>query len=322
LGFESEFGKISLQGLKSKANRPSVFVWVIRFFIIENNKEEILMLIVDAQVHTWAAHTPERPWPSDIEPHRPVPFSTDDLLKDMNEAGVDRAVLVPPSWEGARNELALAAAQAHPDRFAVMGRIRADLLATSQGALVHWKKPKGMLGMRLAFNNKNAPEIFSSGKLDWLWKEAELYQVPLMILVWHSEVHFIDAIAQKYPGLKILMDHFALNSQQRDEIAFRDFAKLLDIAKRPNVAVKASALPCYTNDIYPYRSLHPYIRQAYDAFGPSRLFWGTDISRSPVTYQQQITFFTEELSWLTQNDKELIMGRGLCDWLGWPYPGK
>ena len=82
------------------------------------------MLIVDAQVHTWAAHTPERPWPSDIEPHRPVPFSTDDLLKDMNEAGVDRAVLVPPSWEGARNELALAAAQAHPDRFAVMGRIR------------------------------------------------------------------------------------------------------------------------------------------------------------------------------------------------------
>ena len=32
-------------------------------------------------------------------------------------------MIVPPSWEGERNDLALAAASAHPDRFAVMGRL-------------------------------------------------------------------------------------------------------------------------------------------------------------------------------------------------------
>jgi hypothetical protein len=31
--------------------------------------------------------------------------------------------------------------------------------------------------------------------------------------------------------------------------------------------------------------------------------------------------FTEELSWLTEEDKELIMGKALCRWTGWDLPG-
>jgi predicted TIM-barrel fold metal-dependent hydrolase len=95
-----------------------------------HKKEESDMLIVDAQVHTWAASTPERPWPDGVEPHRPVPLGTHDLLREMDAAGVDRAVIVPPSWEGGRNDLALAAARSDPDRYAVMGRIPLDALPT------------------------------------------------------------------------------------------------------------------------------------------------------------------------------------------------
>jgi L-fuconolactonase len=275
------------------------------------------MLIVDAQVHTWAEDTPERPWSGGGEPHRESAFTTDDLLREMDAAGVDRAVLVPPGWEGSRNDLALAAASAHPDRFAVMGRIRHDLLSKSQGALIGWRKQPGMLGLRLAFNTPKAGSILSSGKLDWLWQEAETEGAPLMILIWQSNVHFIDAIAAKHPQLRIVMDHFSLDGAHRDAEAFRDFDQLLAIARRPNVAAKASALPCYTNDRYPFRSLHPYIRRAYDAFGPKRLFWGTDLSRSPIPYRQHVTMFTEEMPWLTPDDKEWIMGRGVCEWLGW-----
>ncbi len=275
------------------------------------------MLIVDGQVHTWAENTPERPWSGGGTPHRPVAFTNDDLLREMDAAGVDRAVLVPPGWEGSRNDLALAAARAHPNRFAVMGRIRHDLLSKSQGALVGWRNQPGMLGLRLAFNTPKAASILGSGKLDWLWREAEAEGVPLMILIWHADVHLIDAIAAKHPQLRIIMDHFALNSDERDARAFRDFDKLLAIARRPNVAAKASALPCYTDDTYPFRSLHGYIRQVYVAFGPQRLFWGTDLSRSPIPYRQHVTMFTEEIGWLTSEDKEWIMGRGICEWLRW-----
>jgi hypothetical protein len=30
-----------------------------------------------------------------------------------------------------------------------------------------------------------------------------------------------------------------------------------------------------------------------------------------------VTLFTEELPWLKGRDLELVMGRGVCDWLGW-----
>jgi predicted TIM-barrel fold metal-dependent hydrolase len=84
--------------------------------------------------------------------------------------------------------------------------------------------------------------------------------------------------------------------------------------------VKASGLPSYSVEAYPYRDLQPHLRRVYDAFGPQRIFWGTDYSRLPCSYRQAITLFTEEQPWLNENDKEWIMGRGLCEWLGWPLP--
>jgi hypothetical protein len=113
------------------------------------------------------------------------------------------------------------------------------------------------------------------------------------------------------------MDHLAITGGKKDDEAFTGLDLLLAMARRPNVAVKATALPCFTSDSYPYRRLHPHIRRVYDAFGPRRMFWGTDLSRLPCTYRQGVTLFTEEMAWLTAADLEWIMGRGVCEWLGW-----
>ena len=61
-------------------------------------------MIVDSQVHLWLAEGSNRPWPPDGPPraHIPRPFSYYELLARMDEAGVDRVVIVPPSWEGYR----------------------------------------------------------------------------------------------------------------------------------------------------------------------------------------------------------------------------
>jgi hypothetical protein len=69
----------------------------------------------------------------------------------MKEAGVDRAVIVPPSWEGERNDVALEAARLHPDRFAVMGRLALEK-PESRPLVEGWRRQPGMLGMRFTFN--------------------------------------------------------------------------------------------------------------------------------------------------------------------------
>ena len=55
--------------------------------------------------------------------HREAAFTYQECVALMDEAGADRALILPPSWEGDRTDFALEACEAHPDRFGVMARI-------------------------------------------------------------------------------------------------------------------------------------------------------------------------------------------------------
>ena len=101
-------------------------------------------MIVDAQVHLWKAESPDWPWVPGMKPQMPEPFTIEKLVSLMDEAGVDRAVIVPPSWPGDRNDYGVEAARRYPNRFAVMGRI--PLQDPKSAALLPtWKQQPGML---------------------------------------------------------------------------------------------------------------------------------------------------------------------------------
>lgn len=277
------------------------------------------MFIADAQVHVWGPNTPERPWRAGHKPSRAEPLTPEELLREMRAAGVARAVLVPPYVDCERNDLVLAAAQHYPDHFAVMGRLDTEAPG-ARAQFAAWRAQPGMFGVRCSFNRPELAAPLIDGRIDWLWAEAENAGVPVMALVPHALLHVIDRIAERHPALKLALCHFSLRNDILDEEAFGDFDRLLALAKRPNIMVKASALPCYTSERFPFRFLHPYIRRAYDAFGPKRLMWGSDLSRLPCAYQECVGLFTQELPWLTADDLDAIMGRNLCQWLGWEMP--
>jgi predicted TIM-barrel fold metal-dependent hydrolase len=75
--------------------------------------------------------------------------------------------------------------------------------------------------------------------------------------------------------------------------------------------------PQYVTDGYPFKSLEKRYRAVYDAFGPQRMFWGTDITKMPCSWRQCVTMFTEELPWLPERDTRLVMGEAVCAWWGW-----
>ena len=276
------------------------------------------MVVVDSQVHIWGANTPERPWPAGREnqAQRPVPLGAEELLGAMDAAGVERVVIVPPSWEGDRNDLALAAAVRYPRRFAVMGRFPVE--TPSEGArLVTWRRQPGMLGVRLTLHRDPWKTWLESGAIDWFWPAAERAGLPVMVYV-PGLVKQLDTAAGRHPGLRLILDHLALPIGEKDDAAFAALDEVLALARYPNVAVKPSALPCYTSEKYPFPGLHRRIRRVYDAFGARRMLWGTDYSRLPCPYRQAITLYTEELDFLSSEDKEWIMGRAAAEWLGWP----
>ena len=68
--------------------------------------------------------------------------------------------------------------------------------------------------------------------------------------------------------------------------AFAKLDELLNLARYPNVFVMVSSAPCFSNESYPFRDLHPYLRRIYDVYGPRRMLWGADLSRLKGTYQR------------------------------------
>jgi len=274
------------------------------------------MLIVDSQVHIWGANTPERPYKPGRKPQRPEPFGKDEVLREMDAAGVDRVVIVPPSIEGGRNDLAIAAVQEHPDRFAIMGRLELDDPA-SRGRLANWRDQPGMYGVRINFKSE-LKKLPTDPDFAWFWDEAERAGISVFASVMQADAHTVQTVAMRHPSLRITVDHLGIvNDTLKGAEAFVNLDKLLAIAGCQNVAVKVSAMPCYAADSYPYASMHPYLRRVHEAFGPTRMFWGSDLSRLRGPYRECVTMFTEEMDWLPPDDLESIMGRGLCDWLGW-----
>jgi len=267
------------------------------------------MLIVDAQIHIWDKGTPS-PW------HRQEPYSRDQALAAMDEAGVDRALIHPPMWDPDSNEIAVDAVRAHPDRFAIMGWFALDR-PESRALIDGWKRRPGMLGLRFYFNEPHNRSWPTDGTMDWLWPAAERAGIPIALAASHF-LPTVGQIAERHPGLKLIVDHMAVQRGTKGADSYRTLPELLTLAKHPNVAVKATGQAGYAEDGYPFRSLHDKLRQVYDAFGPRRMFWGTDITRMPCSWRQCITLFTEELPWLTGRDLELVMGRAVCDWVGWP----
>src|SRR3981189_3859215 len=107
----------------------------------------------------------------------------------------------------------------------------------------------------------------------WVWPAAAAAGVPLMVHAPHS-LPLIDAIAARYPTLRLVIDHLGLVRPKLDHEAFPHLSGLLALAKRPNIAVKASAVTDYSREPYPFPILHGYLRQVFDAFGPKPVFGG------------------------------------------------
>jgi predicted TIM-barrel fold metal-dependent hydrolase len=276
------------------------------------------MMLVDAQVHIWGADSAARRWPAGgaHAAHRPEPVSAAETLRVLDAAGVRRAVIVPPSWEGDRNDLALDAAARHPDRFAVMGRVPLTDLSVGR-RLAAWRDQPGMLGVRLTLHRDPWRAAFRHGALDWFWAAASDAAMPVMVYAPGMSAQ-LGAIARQYPQLRLIIDHLGLPLGLTGPEAFVGLPELLTLARFRNVGVKASAVPCHSEQGYPFADIHRPLRQVFEAFGPHRMFWGSDWTRLPCSYQENLTLFTEELPFLYGADLHAVMGQALLDWLDWP----
>jgi predicted TIM-barrel fold metal-dependent hydrolase len=268
------------------------------------------LFICDAQVHS----------PHVADPAGHVNgIDAEPLIAEMDSAGVDRAVIVPLATKQveANTEPSLEVVGRYPERFRVMGLIDVADRPKTTDRLSLWRDDPAVLGVRVSCVREPFRSMLVDQELDWLWYAASENDCAVMLYAPDLAAE-VERTASRFPSLRIVVDHLGLRPRHVFEDIAETVAEITPLGKYPNVAVKATSLPTSVPGPYPFRGAHEGLRLALDAFGPERVFWGSDLTRLPCTYAESVTMFTEELPFLTRSDLDLIMGKGLCAWLGWP----
>ena len=112
------------------------------------------MHIVDAQIHLWGTGLP-----SNLSHRQVTHFTPEEAIVLMDEGGVDAAVIHTPGWDPNSTDMALAAVQNYPGRFAIMGAVPLDR-SDSRARIAGWREQPGMLGLRYG--------VLSNPARDWL----------------------------------------------------------------------------------------------------------------------------------------------------------
>ena len=279
------------------------------------------MMIIDSGVHVWLPEGPDRPWMPGRTAHLPEPLTYQKFAAMMDDAGVEHAILVPPSWEGDRVDYSLEAAQKYPDRFAVMGRFPINE-PEEREQLETWRDQKGMLGVRLTLHHEWDRVWMRDGTADWFWPAAERLGIPVMLNAPYTPQgdrrgRGAAPAAAHHPGSPRRAHH---PEGRCAAAADRKHGQLWRSIRTSHV--KLTLVPVFSTAPYPYKNIQPNIHRLLEAYGPRRCFWGTDASamlqRTSCSYAQCVKLFTEHMDFLSEADKEWIMGRGLAECLNWP----
>jgi len=266
------------------------------------------MLIVDAQVHPWSRG-------QSTGHHRRDPIDDDVMAYEMAEAGVDKAVLVPPLWDPDGNAYALDMASAAPDKFSVMGLLD-PASADAAERLRHWHDHPCMRGVRFLLNTPDRLRPLHDGLFDPLWPIAEEQGIVVALLA-PGQLAAVRSIASRHPRLKVIVDHLAVPRGAVGPRAFEHLPQLTELAELPNVYVKAAGVGDYALDPFPFASLQAPLKRIFEAFGAGRVVWGSDLSRLHHPYAQCVEHFKEHLPFLNRHDLARVMGQNMLELLDW-----
>tara|TARA_B100000579_G_scaffold415380_1_gene409945 strand:- start:354 stop:1109 length:756 start_codon:yes stop_codon:yes gene_type:complete len=239
------------------------------------------------------------------------PGTADELLNEMNLNGVDFSVLVQTSWSTWNNGYIADSVERFPDRFVGHGLID-PLDKNNAEKAVYWMQDRGLVGFR--FHPMYYPEedVLLNESNGPLWEELSRKEAIVQFHMRAGDAVQIDVLAKRFAHMNFLVDHMGYPDTSKE---FELFTPVLDLAKYDNVFVKISDVAGRSNDMFPHIDVHPYIRLLYDAFGSSRLLWGTGYpghhrkKNNWHTLADELRLIREGIPFLSELDVEQILGK-------------
>ena len=280
--------------------------------------------IVDSHVHLFAADQKAFPYHRNA-PYKPAPITVEDYVTFATSAGIDHAVIVHPEPYQDDHRYLEYCFRHEPSPMFFKGTCLFDPVAAETPDKISTLvglNPGRIVALRIHEMGKpNEPPLTSgpiknrdlrSAGMKATWRRVG--QLGLGIQM-HFMPYFAPSIAElaaQFPTVPVILDHLGREGMGTPA----DAANVLKLAKLPRAYMKFSGVEYSSKEKFPFRDVKPFIRRAFDAFGPDRIVWGT-LGHDRAEFDRQIELFNFMFDFASEPDREKIRGRNALKLFHW-----
>jgi L-fuconolactonase len=262
--------------------------------------------IVNGAEHAWVIDDPKfpiNPELSNCPGNKPTrDYSMEHLIAQMGVYGIDKVVISHVCYYGSDNAYTVHCVKSHPDKFSGIGLLVGHRLhrpgdPENPVRLERLMKRDGLAGLRLSpiYDREN---VWLNARSSYpLWQKAEQLGAVFNIFLAPEQIRQVADMAERFPGVSVVIDHFAMIDITRPDNEGID--QILALERLPNVFIRTS-LHNPSRERIPYRDMWPYLHRVYDRFGPRRMIYANFYEL--LIMKDLIPFFTAA-------DKQWILGK-------------
>lgn len=269
---------------------------------------------IDAHHHFWTYNTEEFGWIDDGMARIRRDFLPADLLGEIQNAGVDGVISVQARQSLAETDWLLAMAGAHDWIKGVVGWVPLASPGVEQDLARLSRQPK-LKSVRHVVQGEPDERFLARPDFNRGVSLLKSFGLAYDILIFEHQLPAAIDFVDRHPDQVFVLDHIA-KPRIRDRGTTAWHSLIGELARRPRVYCKLSGLVTEADPAtWTPAQLRPYAERVLEAFGPSRLMFGSDwpVCLVACGYQQWLDTVTDFISTLSQNEQARIWGGTAAD---------
>jgi L-fuconolactonase len=278
---------------------------------------EATVPVIDAHQHIWDPARAHYPWLKGDYAPIARPFTFDEVRQDLDDAGVAATVLVQASDDLRDTRLMLACAAAEPRVVGVVATAPLETPDAAAEALARYREDPVVVGVRTLIHDQPDPRWLVREKVLRSLEQVEAAGLAFdVVAVLPEHLECALAVAERLPGLRLMLDHLGHPPLQNGDDRWRDLVARL--AEHDQVAAKVSGL--YPHGDPPAAARTERIRPAFEhalrCFGADRLLYGGDWPVSLLHDGYAVTWasLAPLLAALPDAGRQAVLGGNAARW--------
>jgi len=267
-------------------------------------------VILDSHHHLWRYDPARLPWIGDGMPALKRDYGAADLEAAIAGTGVERTLLVHAQQNVEETDWMLEIARAHPRIAGVVGWV--PLVDPGvEATLARLAADPHLRGVRHIVHDEPDERFILRDDFNRGVARLRGFGLVYDVLIFAAHLPHAIAFVDRHPDQPFVVDHVAKPTIRASAFDRAWADGLRELARRPHVSCKLSGMVTEVRDPgWSPGLLQPYLDVALEAFGPSRLMFGTDwpVCRLKCEYAEWVEAVRAFVAPLSAGEQAAILG--------------